>query len=638
MAKIAVILPHKNLSVIVRSLVQVMNLEDTIILDYDGDHTTVPALVNQARRRGADIILSRGLIAAQVRACCDISVVEMRITAQELALLVQQAKVLTRKQPPTIAVVGFTNMFHDYSRLSELFHVNLTSYWVDPDSPDPYAGLEDQTIQAINDHVDVIIGGDTACSVARAHNIPSIFFTATQDSVQEGLRIARRVAYAIDLEKNNAFEIQTMLDTSFSILIRFNRDGYITTVNQAAVTRLEKKSFDICGRPLLSFLKGVSQQQLQQLLSSGKALHSAFITIGADQFIANLTPIRTGDGTIVGGVLSCDEVDRIEHASIDIRREQSRLRHPANHTFRDLNVQTEAMKQFCALAERFAQSSSPILIRCEPGCSPLTIAECIHNASSRQEMPFVSVNCAELTGEEQLRLIFGASDLQSDLPHSLCALAHMGTLYLQNPESLCPPAQSRLCRLLTQQTLISAQHTSAFPLDVRVITSTESSIEPQGTLSGFDPNLRLLLQGLPLRLPPMRHSPAAIRQALEDGIAHYCKTFERHLVLTAGGIAWLLEQNWPGNYLQIDRFCEHLVLSAPHRSVDERFLAALYAQTVPAISLPADPLPSEPLLPEAQQIQNALMRNGGNRTATARELGISTSTLWRKINKYKLNG
>lgn len=77
------------------------------------------------------------------------------------------------------------------------------------------------------------------------HSVPSIFLSSTLDSLQEGLRNAKRMAYAIDQEKNNAAEVQTMLDSSFSILIRFSREGYITTVNKAATARLGQKAEDI---------------------------------------------------------------------------------------------------------------------------------------------------------------------------------------------------------------------------------------------------------------------------------------------------------------------------------------------------------------------------------------------------------
>ncbi len=638
MAKLAVILPHGNLTDCIRSLLRVMHMDQSLIIHYDGDHTKIPNLVEQARRQGADIILTRGLIAAHVRQCSDIPVVEMRITAQELGLLIQKAKPLTMHRPPTIAIMGTANMFCDYSRLNELFDVTLTSYLIAPNDPDPYASLASQTELAVSDHVDVVIGGDTACTIAQAHNVPSIFLTATPDSIQEGLRTVRRIAYAINLEKNNASEMQTMVDSSFSILIRFNRDGYITTVNRAAVTRLGWKTYDIYGKPILSLLKGISHPQLQQILLAGKTLDSAFITIGEDQFVATIMPIRTADGVIIGGVLSCDEIHRIETVSIDIRREQRRLHHPAIHSFSDCNVQDQISRQVRETAERFAMSDSPVLIQFETGCHPQILAECIHNASERREMPFVSVNCGELCPDEQLRLLFGSSAAESSLIHSMCALAHMGTLYLQNPEHLCPQAQSRLERLLTQKILLNTENAAPFPLDVRVISSTRQADANWGQGTDFDLGLQILLSGLSLRIPPLRSCPDELQRTYEGYLQQYLSKYQRYLSVTEGGAAWFLAQDWPGNYLQLDRFCERLVLSAPRKSIDERLLASLYQETM-SISCPAaqeTPPSSSYVAPEAEKIIAALTKNLGSRNATARELGISTSTLWRKMNKYQI--
>lgn len=639
MAKLAVILPHGNLTDTTRTLLRIMHMEQAILIRYDGDHTTIPVLVDQARRQGADIIMTRGLIAARVRQHTDIPVVEMRLTAQELGLLIQKAKTLTLRQPATIAIVGTANMFCDYSRLSELFSVTLSSYLIAPDDPDPYASMAKQTEMAVSDHADVIIGGETACTIARARNVPAIFLTATPDSIQEGLRSVRRLSYAINLEKNNASEMQTMLDCSFSILIRFNREGCITTVNRAAAVRLEWKTYDIYGKPILSLLKGISQQQLQQILFTGKTLHSAFITIGEDRFVANVMPIRTAEGNIIGGVLSCDDVRRIETVGMDIRREQRRLQHPAVHSFRDFSFESQGMRAFMDTSVRFAQSESPILIRHETGCYPQVMAECIHNASGRKEMPFVSVNCAELCPEEQLRLLFGSGSSASDLVRSMCALAHMGTLYLENPEYLCPQAQSRLYRLLTQKLLLNTENASPFPLDVRVIASSQKTDAEWAELPDYDPQVRIILSGLTVEIPPLRSQKEALMSAAEACFERYLKKYQRYLSLTEGGKAWFLTQEWPGNFLQLDRFCERLVLSAPRRSVDERLLTALYQETAPIPRAAAQNPPAESgyIAPEAAKITEALTRHLGSRSATAKELGISTSTLWRKMNKYNIN-
>ena len=141
MAKLAVILPHENLRDTMRMLLRMMRMDQAVILQYSGDYNEIPALVSQAKHQGIDIILTRGLVAERVRQCSDLPVVDIRVTAQELGVMIQQAKVLTMKTPPTIAIVGTASMFCDYCRLSELLHVTLTSYLIAPDDPDPSTSL-----------------------------------------------------------------------------------------------------------------------------------------------------------------------------------------------------------------------------------------------------------------------------------------------------------------------------------------------------------------------------------------------------------------------------------------------------------------------------------------------------------------
>lgn len=91
--------------------------------------------------------------------------------------------------------------------------------------------------------------------------------------------------------------------------------------------------------------------------------------------------------------------------------------------------------------------------------------------------------------------------------------------------------------------------------------------------------------------------------------------------------------DWPGNIIQINGFLERLVLTARHRSIDETAIRSLYDEMYPRqpddVKQPAEPRQSR----EAQRILEALERNDGNRALTAQELGMSTTTLWRKIKK-----
>ena len=632
MAKIAVILPHHNLAAMIQQIVLNMDMNQITIIDYDDDHTKIPELVERARSWGADIILTRGLTALVARRCSNISIVEMRITAQELGMAIKKGKESVFCQTPIIALIGSENMFCDFSQIENLFEVKLRPYLIKADCEKPYLDTERNTIQAIEDGADIIIGGRTACAVAKARNIVNVFLTATSDSIRESLRVARRISFAIDREKNSSVEVQTILESSFSLLFRFNKEGYITNLNRTAIDRLDEKPHRICGRHILSIIKGISRQQLMQTLNAGKNQYLTFVMIGSERFAANLLPIRTTPGLIIGGVLACDEITRLDNIS-DSNMEQRHRLCSADHSFKDFDFQTTELKKLRVLAERFAYSDAHVQLQCDPGCFPQILAECIHNAGDRQNMPFVSVNCRELSSAEQVSFIFGDGG-QMTVSQSACALAHTGTLFLQNSECLCSQAKERLLHMIVNKTILNAQNGRSYPVDVRVITATELSDSESLICFRHHQELGIILRGLQLKIPPLSHDSNHVDSICMLFLKRYMKRHQRMLSLTDGGKQWVRTQKWPGNYMQMDRFCERLVLTSPKNSVNERILKDLYTQFIlcPLQGIENNiPLSSHP---EAKHIKAVLEKHNGNRKASANELGMSTSTLWRKINKY----
>ena len=637
MAKIAVILPQWDMLELVRPLIQSLHMDHSVVMLCDGSSLETDTLVKQARDLGADIILTRGLIAAKIRQCCDIPVVEMRVTAQELGLLVLKAKELSRRRPPTIGLVGTRNMFCDFSRFNELFDVILSPYLFPQNAPDPTAQLAEQSARAVADHMDVIIGGATACAVAEGNHVPCVFLASTPDSIRDGLRATRQVAYAIDLQKNNAAEIRVMLDNSFSISVKLDRSGCISDINRAAVSRLDWQPQKVKNQPLTSLIPEISQHQLNQVLLSGKELFSIFVTINGEQLVANLAPIHAANGEITGGILSCDEVRRIESISADVRREQQRRRFSAQHQFSDFAPRAPVLQTLFDTAGCFAKSDAPVFLWGEPGCKPFILAECIHNASARREMPFIAVDCGELSPDEQLHALFGVSFEHPNAPHSFCSLAHTGTLYLRHVENLCLSAQRRFYRLLTQKLLSDPSWSTPLPLDVRVIASSLFSMSELYSDRRMDPEFLLALNCLTLRLPPLRDFAEEIFPLADTYIQTYLKKYKRYISVTAGGKAWFSQQEWPGNLLQLEHFCERLVLLSPRRSVDEVQLSSLYQTMAPHFHHEEPAKPEQVYVDaEAGRILAALSLYQGNRTATAKALGISTSTLWRKIKKYRI--
>ena len=129
--------------------------------------------------------------------------------------------------------------------------------------------------------------------------------------------------------------------------------------------------------------------------------------------------------------------------------------------------------------------------------------------------------------------------------------------------------------------------------------------------------------------------PEDLAFIFDEEFTRAVRTYKRPLKLTEGGRKKILSLQWEGNRIQLHSFVERLVLCAKKRSVDEIYIQKTYDDLYPNIRK----VEGENRLvvyetPEALELKNILQKNGGNRAQTAEELGISTTTLWRKMKKY----
>ena len=164
-------------------------------------------------------------------------------------------------------------------------------------------------------------------------------------------------------------------------------------------------------------------------------------------------------------------------------------------------------------------------------------------------------------------------------------------------------------------------------------------------------DLYYLLSGLELKVPPLRDRKEDLEQKIDETLRDCCERYARYHVLTRGAKEILMKYAWPGNLFQIESYFERLILTAGKRSVDEiavrKLLETLYPQErelCPQNGHPEDwtkpggssGIRSSRLVisEEEEAIRNSLIRYGGSREKTAKVLGISKATLWRKMKKY----
>ena len=297
-----------------------------------------------------------------------------------------------------------------------------------------------------------------------------------------------------------------------------------------------------------------------------------------------------------------------------------------------------AMRELFARVDMVAPSDATVLITGESGTGKELVADAIHNASHRRDGPFVKVNCmvfadglveSELFGHE--RGSFTSAHRQRK---GRFELADGGTLFLDEIGDLAPPVQLKLLRVLQEREVERVGGTRTIPVDVRLVCATNRNLVEEVGQGRLREELYYRINVVPVEVP-------ALRDRLEDVsrlVAHYLVLFARQhdrpvLGLTPPAMTALTGYSWPGNVRELRNLVESLVLTSPGPLVDLQRIP-------PHIRDGGDPPElnvriGETLASVERRVTLATLRAcGGNKSETARKLGIGLRTLYRRLDDY----
>ena len=623
MGKIALLVSREEMLHLAHNIMQERDYDISEMRVIRTDQAVIEARNSIAA--GASIIIARGLQASLIKQYTDIPVVEIVVTAQEMALLVMKAKQIVKKPRPVIAVVGFKNMLCDMSYFETIYDIELRTY-VAPGGN----ALRETAMMAVEDQADLIIGGDTAVTVATENRVPSLFLSITEDSLRTAFAVAESMNYAMGMEKRNAAQIETLLDYSFGGVVNMDHEGRITMVNPVMEELLGKKEEEIKGQLAVELFREIGRDKMNQILADGRETYSLFMQINRTPVFAILAPVQI-DGRVDGAILSCHKMKR-NRQETERRGKEPSSGLVALGNFQDLLQQSKAMQDCIHKARLYSQSVYPVLLTGEAGTEKKLLAESIHNNSLCSDGPFVTWYCGDGDEERVRSGLFGEK--------GAAVMADGGTLYLEDIGRLSLTGQYLLYRLIRQHLCGEGGGRGGRYVSVRILAGAEAPLGPLVEGGRFRKDLFYLLQALKLEVPPLRERPDDLRQLLADCIKRSDENFDLYHVLTQGAWDTLLSYPWPGNLPQAESFCECLVLSAGKRSIDEVTVRNLLDSLYPVLELgqeeglPGSGNPRWEGCEEAELIRETLVRFGGSREKTAAQLGISKATLWRRMNKY----
>lgn len=334
-----------------------------------------------------------------------------------------------------------------------------------------------------------------------------------------------------------------------------------------------------------------------------------------------------------------DLLRRTLTARAEVARERRRPSRPTpklDDPFAAFVGTSPALHAVLEQARRVVSHDVTVLIQGETGTGKELLARALHDHGSRANGPFVPVNCTAIPGELMESEFFGHergafTDAHAAKP-GLFEEADRGTLFLDEIGHLPLPMQGKLLRALEERRIRRVGATQTRPVDVRIMAATLVDLAEAVRRGAFREDLYYRLNVVALTLPPLRERENDAEQLAEAFVASLAERYGLPTPPLTPAVRTTLRQHpWPGNVRELRHAIERALLLSPRGEVHPAALVAPGGRTVaPSSELP---FPATLVAIEAAAARAALAREGGNKSAAARALGISRSRFQRLLDR-----
>lgn len=629
MSKIAILLPKEYMLEQARNVIREDELDIDILKVIKTSDSVYEA--RQAVEQGAEVVLARGVQAAFIRQYTNIPVAELTLTGQEIGLMIASAKKkVPDKKCPQIALIGFKNMFSDTTYADELFDIRLKFYDITA-----IEQAAEKVELAIQEGADVLLGGDTVNALAAQKGIPAQFIDSTEESIRSAIGVAKKMILTAEAEKNFTAQFETVLDNSYNGILEIDENKEIMIVNRAGEELFHKKASQLEGTALEKVIPELEQRYIDDVLSGKRDSFMTSVYVAGVPMMLTAAPIQY-ENKIRGAIISLYRNASVRKNDADELHSYYLKGYVAHAHFSDIRITGKEMEYCVELSKMYALSKNPVLICGEDGTDKEKLAQCIHNNSSYKAGPFVAVNCSGMTEQMQVDRLFGNPDAEDEsMKKGALAIGDHGTIVISEIEKLSLLCQYRLYRAIRYDSLIQNDLERSQTLDNRIIAITGADLYQYVEQGRFRQDLYYLLNSLTVEIPPIRKRPQDIRAIVEDCRVRFTKRYARFPKIAEDAMEVLAGFGWQGNEIQLESFCERLFLTSPKKTITSDYVYFLLDTLYPVKErISEDGTTVVYQHPEAARLTELLEKHQGNRSAVAKELGISTTTLWRRMKKY----
>lgn len=598
---------NSKLSQIVHSLIGEFEAVARITIIDNLFNDAVKAARDLIERQQVDLFASAGANAFYLHDTLPVPVLGLRVSSADLIQAVMTARRISRR----ILLITYER---------QKTNLDVLEVFDDIEIAHRTYGTADE-IQEIfhrsrEEGYGVVVGSSYACDLADQWDMPSVLIY-TRESCRNLLRKAIRVAGQHKRQRQQSALMQHVLDGSPHPIVFTNLDGSPVAWNTAATAQLPR--FESRRR-----LDGL----LDRKILDAPDFHSERLLVENRLCALDKEPFVFG-GETVGHVYNF-QWSQIAEPQEDGRR---------------LVFQSKRMAEVENLLAIYGATAGTVLLHGETGTGKELAARCIHAAGENAKGPFVAVNCSAIPADLFESELFGYADgaftsAKSGGRAGLLESANHGSFFLDEINSLPLAQQAKLLRVLQEKEVTPVGSRQSIALDVKFIAACNVDLADEMHAGRFREDLYYRISTFAIRIPPLRERPEDIAALTAYMVRRDVQRYGAEVdvaTLIDGIVPTFRRYHWPGNVRQLENIVERLVVSQRLYRSSEAIVEALPRIAPELFAVARLETSDEGHLRsvEQEEIHRALTMFSGNRSRTADFLGISQTTLWRRLKRRR---
>ncbi len=439
-----------------------------------------------------------------------------------------------------------------------------------------------------------------------------------------------------------------------SLVIAFRDEGYhvegVCSGEEALQRLLGEARYDLVVTDLK--MKKVDGLEVLKAVKATNPLTEVVVITAYGTISTAVQAIREGAYDYVTKPFRHQEILRVAKKAIEKKGLKDRVRYlegevKEKYKFEGIVGNSNAMLEVLKTTSHVCRTESTVLITGESGTGKELIARAVHYNSLRKDCPFVVINCGALPENLQESELFGhvrgafTGAIRDKV--GLFQQAQKGTILLDEIGETLPSTQVKLLRFLQDGEIRPVGGNKALYVDVRIIAATNENLEKAVELGRFRKDLFYRINVIRIHIPPLRERREDIALLVDYFLEKFSAKLNKGKKTLSGEAKYaMMRYDWPGNIRELQNTIERVVALSKNEEIqaEELLLPAEEFAGIPAVMMAGDKRKSFIVTTLAEQekiaIVDALNKYGGNQTKVSQVLGISTTTLWRKIKKYKI--